>query len=476
MRQSPPPGGDENAAATSTQVRAGFVLFIACAATFIATLDISVANIALPRISLAFPGASVTTLTWVISGYAVTFAALLCPAGRLADTLGRGQVFVSSVLVFGVTSALCGASNSIGLLISARVVQGMAAAFMIPAALAITLAATPIQRIPAAIGLWSAVAGLSAALGPVIGGALIAGWGWRSVFFVNVPLVVVIAITSVRVVPMHRPAQRAVWPDPLGVLCFAGGIGLVVAGLTEGSTWAWISWRTAAAMAAGIALVAIALIRSSTRSNPAIPTGLWRSRTFAKANVASFLFGTALFLGGLAAPLFLALIWNYSIWESAGALSAATLASIVSATVAGRRVTEETTFVFASVGMGMLCLSNIWMGSSALGLERQLWETWVPAMVLGGLGIGLAITAISVAAASAVSPLDFASGLGLNLTARQLGGAVGVAIVATVLAANRHNLLDGFHLVYDLCAVVSLIGALAGLALRSRSEEPAAFG
>ncbi|WP_420107257.1 MFS transporter [Nocardia asteroides] len=195
--------------ATTSPGVAGRTLAVAVGAAFIAFLDLSVVNIAFPTIAETYPATATSTLTWIVSGYAIAFAALLTPAGRLADVLGRRRLLVLALAGFAVTSLLCGLAPGADWLIAGRVLQGATAAFMVPAALGLVLAVTPRAKIGAAIGAWSAAGGFAAVVGPAIGGALVESLGWRSVFLVNVPIALILIVPGLR---LPRPRARTGTP------------------------------------------------------------------------------------------------------------------------------------------------------------------------------------------------------------------------------------------------------------------------
>ncbi|MFD3594691.1 MFS transporter [Nocardia sp. NPDC058640] len=448
---------------------AGRTLAVAAGAAFIAFLDLSVVNIAFPTIATSYPGTDTATLTWIVSGYAIAFAALLTPAGRLADALGRRRLFALALAGFAITSLLCGLAPGADWLIAGRVLQGVAAAFMVPAALGLVLEATPREKIGAAIGAWSAAGGFAAVVGPALGGALVEAFGWRAVFLINVPIAVALIVPGLRLPGGDKTSRDALLPDPLGTVAIAVGLGALVAAVTEGQSWGWTAPGTLVALLGGGALTVFALVRSRTHVSPAIAVSLWRNRQFALANAGSFLFGASMFAWLLAGPLFLNAIWHYSVLESAAALTVGAVASMVTAVVAGRITTPSGQRWVGVLGALMATVSLAWMSTDAFGLEPALWSAWVPAGLLGGGGVGIVVTVLGTAAASSVPPQQFAAGVGMNLTARQVGGALGIAMLAAIFAAS-HDALRGFHVLFAVCAAINFAVALL-LALPARTTS-----
>ncbi|GGK62666.1 MFS transporter [Nocardia camponoti] len=443
-------------------------LTVAIGAAFLAFLDLSVVNIAFPTIALSYPETDTATLTWIVSGYAITFAALLTPSGRIADVFGRRRLFTLALIGFAITSLLCGVAPGAEWLIAGRLLQGATAAFLVPAALGLILAATPRAKIGAAIGAWSAAGGFAAVIGPALGGVCVDLFGWRAVFLLNVPVVLAL-LALLRRVPSDNPTPGKL-PDAIGTVAIGVGLGAVVAAVTEGQRWGWTDPVTLGLLVGGLALTTFALVRSARHASPAVAVTLWRARGFAIANAGSFLFGATMFAWLLAGPLFLARIWQYSVLESAAALTVGAVASMVTAIGTGRVTSAVGQRVVGVAGALMYAAALGWSSTNAFSYDPALWSAWVPVGLLGGGGVGIVVTVLGTAAASSVPPLHFATGLGMNLTARQVGGALGIAIVAATLAAYPGEPLRAFHLLFAIGAVIGIAVAVV-VALPTRSAE-----
>jgi EmrB/QacA subfamily drug resistance transporter len=448
----------------TTEANGTKLLLLTSGATFMAFLDTTVVNVAFPALHSSYPAVSLANLSWVVSGFGIAFAALLTPAGRLADVLGRRQVFLASIAVFTVASLACAAAPDFGVLLGARVLQGIGAAGMIPAALGLLLAEMPAARLLSAIGIWGASGSMAAAAGPSLGGLLIAATNWRAVFVLNVPIGALILLSGWRSVPA-RPRQSGRRPDGVGTAAATAGIAGVVIGLTKGSDWGWGAPSTIGALAIGLALVMVAVARSRRHPAPAIPISLWESRTFAVANLTSLLAGAALYAWLLAGPLYLTTFWGYSVLRAGLAVTPGALTSAVAAILVGRRVTLErqpavvagALVVFAAVGVW------IWAG---LGRQPVFLEVWLPAGLIGGAAFGAALTGLSTAAAISVPPVHFAGGMALNTAARQIGGALGVAAMAAIASAETgtYTLRD----VFLFAGLSSFAAGVVGLGLLPR--------
>ncbi len=225
-------------------------LWVACGAMFLAMLDSTVTNVALPAIKADFASASVSDLSWILTAYFVVFAALLATAGRLADIFGRRLVFIAGVAIFTVASLVSAMSGVLWLLVAARAAQGLGAALMTPAALAIVLLDTPVQRRAAAFGLWGATSAVAAAIGPGVGGVLVDLVGWRSVFYINVPVGAVMIAYAWRRMPGQRREPGGV-PDPWSTALFIAGVGAMVLGVAKAPQWRWTNPVIAALLIGG---------------------------------------------------------------------------------------------------------------------------------------------------------------------------------------------------------------------------------
>src|SRR5215212_8554135 len=439
-------------------------LLLACGGSFLAFLDVTITNLAVPDLAGDF-GVGVTSLSWVVTLYTILFAALLAPAGRLADVVGRRRLFVAGVTTFTAASLVAAIAPTFGLLLAARAVQGVGAALMMPASLAFVLADTPPAKRPAAIGLWSASASVAAAAGPALGGVLVDTLGWRALFCINVPIGAWLAWRAWRLPATASAETRGRVPDVLGTALIAASVGLLVLGVTEGQTWGWGSAATVGSLAAAVVLGAAVLARSARHARPAIEIGLWRNRTYASANVVSFLFGVGLYASLLLGVLYLVEVWGYSELEAGLAMTPGAVASAVVGMAIGRSVRKPSARVLVFAG-GLTIAAT----SAALALWLPADPHFLTAWLPGGLGLGVGMGAVSVgvssAAALSVGPQRFAAATGLNVAARQVGGALGIALLAVILDGHtRADGADPFLIVYWMMAAVCVGAAVAGLRL-----------
>jgi EmrB/QacA subfamily drug resistance transporter len=448
--------------------RSSTVLAVASGAAFLAMLDATVANLAVADLRSDFPDVAVGDLSWVITIYAITFAALLAPGGRFADLLGRRALLAGGALVFTVMSIAAAVAPTLAILLVARGLQGAGAAAMIPASLAVILADTPPERRAAAIGAWSAASALAAAAGPTIGGALVDVAGWRAVFVITVPAgIALLAATRLLPTPGVRPAgaQRPQTPDLLGTLLLAAGVGALALGVSRGAEWGWGDARTLVAIAGGLAGLALVLVRSASHPAPAVEVGLWRSRTFALANLSSLIYGAVLFSWLLVGVLLLTEVWGYAPLKTGLAVTPGAVLAAVVALRSGPLVARHGPRPVVLAGLAIIAGASAWI-VLAVGDSPAFLSLWLPAGTLAGAGAGAVATGMSSAAALSVAPAQFAAGIGLNQAARALGGALGVAAMATILRGTDPAAAASYMGVYELCIILLVAAAVAALGLK----------
>ena len=280
-------------------------------AVFMSSLDLFIVNLAFPSIAKQYPGTSLSSLSWVLNAYTIVFAAVLVPAGRWADRVGRRRALVAGLAAFSVGSLLCGLAPGVAALIAARVVQAIGAGVMVPASLSLLLAAVPAPARAKALGTWSALGALGAALGPVIGGSLVE-IDWRWVFWVNLPVGLAAMVLAVKVVPESKDDRPLGRPDLIGAGLLAAAVGLVALALVKAPGWGWGSAGFIGLLAASLACGTAMVIRSRRHHSPVIELELLRSRTFSGAFGASILYYAGFGAFVLSSVEFLTGVWHYS--------------------------------------------------------------------------------------------------------------------------------------------------------------------
>jgi EmrB/QacA subfamily drug resistance transporter len=406
------------------------VLTITSVGLFMASLDLFIVNIAFPDLARDFHGASLSSLSWVLNAYAIVFAALLVPAGRIADRVGRKRVFVGGLLLFSAASALCAAAPSVPFLVGARVVQAAGGAMMLPTTLGLILPAFPQAQRPLAIGIWSAVGGVAAALGPPIGGLLVQ-LNWRWIFVVNVPIGIVTAIVALRALDEVREPEDG-RPDLLGAAELAAGIALLTLGIVKGPDWGWLDPRALGSFVGALGLVAAFVVRSGRHEAPVIELPLLRVRSFALANLAAAVFFAGFGAMLLSGVLLLTEVWGYSALKAGLALSPGPLTAASFAVPAGRlggRIGQRP----VAIAGGLTFATGFAVILATVGATPSYVTSFLPGFVLAGAGVGMVLGTLPAAATAALPPSRFATGTAVFGMARQLGSAIGVAVLVALL-------------------------------------------
>jgi EmrB/QacA subfamily drug resistance transporter len=406
------------------------VLTITSVGLFMASLDLFIVNIAFPDMAKDFSGASLPSLSWVLNAYTIVFAALLVPAGRIADRVGRKRVFVSGLLLFAAASALCALAPSLGVLVAARVLQAAGGAMMLPTTLGLILPAFPVEQRTLAIGIWSAVGGVAAALGPPIGGLLVE-LSWRWIFVVNVPIGIVTAIVAIRALDEIREPDDG-RPDLLGAAELALGIALLTLGIVKGPEWGWADPRALGSFAGAAALIVAFVYRSARHHAPVIELPLLRVRSFALANLAAAVFFAGFGAMLLSGVLLLTELWGFSSLRAGLALSPGPLMAATFSVPAGRLGGKIGQRPVAVAG-GLTFAAGFAYILATVGSTPEYASTFLPGFMLGGAGVGMTLGTLPAVAAATLPPDRFATGTAVFGMARQLGAAIGVAVLVALL-------------------------------------------
>jgi NTE family protein len=412
--------------------RALTVLAVASLGVFIAFVDATIVNIAFPDIVRSFPDTSISGLSWVLNAYNIVFAAFLVAAGRIADLLGRRRVFLLGLTVFTLASALCAAAPSAGSLIAFRVLQALGAALLVPSSLGLVLEAFPADRRSHAVALLTAVGAVAAGVGPSLGGLLVTASSWRLVFLVNIPVGIAAYLLSRRHLVESRAPGRRRLPDIAGSLLFALAVAALVLGVIKGEEWGWSSPRVVGSFAAAVILGAVVAWRCTWHRSPIVDMALLRIRTFTAANAMSVLAAAGFYGYTLANVLFLTGVWHYSVLDAGLAI---TPGPFVAAAVAGpsSRMAERYGHRVVLFTGGLVWGAAVLWLTARVGPTPAFVSEWLPATVLLGLGAGITLPNLSGAAVASAPGESFATATGLNSVARQVGAALGVAIVVAII-------------------------------------------
>ena len=429
---------------------------------FMIMLDNTVVNVALPSIQRDL-GIGLSELQWIVTGYALTFAALMLTGGKLADLLGRRLIFVVGLAVFTLSSLACGLAESGDVLIGARVVQGAGAALMNPATLSIIAATFPAHQRGMAIGIWAGVSALALAVGPLVGGLLTEHAAWSWIFFVNVPIGVLAIGVSFLFIDESRDTSEEQRLDLPGLATSGLGLFALTYGLIEANAHGWTSTRIIGAFVlAGVMLAAFATLEHRQRA-PMLDLSLFRDRTYAGANLVVLLVALAMFGVFFFVSLYMQNILGFSAVEAGAAFLPMTILIILIAPFAGRASDRIGSRWLMTAGMTLVGVHLLLL--SRLGVDATFWNL-LPALLIGGAGMALTMTPSAAAAVRAV-PVD-KSGVGsavLN-SSRQVGGSLGIALMGAILAheaAGRRTpdaFMDGFSAALVVAAAIAFVAAL----------------
>jgi EmrB/QacA subfamily drug resistance transporter len=439
---------------------AAVVLALTSAVVFMVFLDATIVNVAFETISRDLH-AGASGLAWVLNAYSLTFAAMLIPAGRLADRYGRRRVFLLGVAGFTVFSGLCGFAPDPAVLIAGRALQGLFAALVVPTALALLLHAVAPARRPVAVATQAAMGAAAAAVGPTTGALLIEYGSWRWVFLVNVPIGVLVALAGRWLLRESRDPGARGLPDPAGALLVAVIPALLSFSVIQGPSWGWDNPWVLAGFGLAALLLPVLARRSATARNPALDLELFRIRQFRLINAASLLFATAFYGMLLANIVFLQAVWHYSVLAAALASAPGPLMVAVLARFAGR--------LAGRVGFRAVLLAGAacWALASAafalvIGPSAQWTTHWLPPALLTGVAIGLTLPVQSGAAVTSLPAARFGLGSAINASFRQLGAVLGVSLFVALVGDTRTATTDDYHRAWW---VLGAIGLASGLVL-----------
>ncbi|WP_096291109.1 MFS transporter [Mycobacterium ahvazicum] len=440
------------------------VLLVAAFGAFLAFLDSTIVNVAFPNIQQSFPTYPIGSLSWVLNAYNIVFAAFLVAAGKLADLLGRKRMFIWGVVLFTGASWLCALAATVEQLVAYRILQGVGAALLVPASLALVVEGFEVARRAHGVGLWGAAAAIASGLGPPIGGAIVQVSDWRWAFLVNVPLGVVAVVVARReLVESRSPGQRRL-PDLRGAVLLAAALGLLTLGLIKGPDWGWSSTGTIGSfVAAAVALVGF-VISSRHHPSPLIEPAYLRVQSFVAGNALTIVAGAGFYGYLLTHVLFLNYVWGYNLLKTGLAVApAALVAAVVAARlgkIADRRGHRAIIFVGALIWAGSL----VWY-FQRVGTHPNFLREWLPGQLLQGLGVGATLPLLGSAALARVPKGgSYATASAVVSSCRQLGAVIGIALLVVLIGTPaRGEAADALRrgwVMAAICFVAVAIGAL----------------
>ena len=410
------------------------VLVVLCTGFFMILLDTTIVNVAIPAMSAGL-NTTLDQILWVLNAYILVYAVLLITAGRLGDRFGQRNLFAIGLVIFTFASALCGLSQDANQLIAARILQGVGGAVLTPQTLAILTTLFPPERRGAAFGIWGGVAGLATVAGPTLGGAIVTYLDWRWIFFVNVPIGIAAIVATFLIIPDLRPGRRHGW-DLVGVILVTVGLFGIIFGLIEGQRYNWAQigssvFTVPEVIGGGVVLVVLFVVWERFQSEPLVPLSLFEDRNFAVANwvAAAISFGMlSLFLPIV---IYLQSVRGFSALTSGLTLAPMSVVSMFTAPFAGRLADRiggkyilMTGITLFAIGFGALTL---------IAGPDSTWITFLVPAIVAGAGIGMTFAPMTTVAMRNISPRMAGAASGVLNTTRQLGAAIGSAVVGAVL-------------------------------------------
>jgi EmrB/QacA subfamily drug resistance transporter len=441
------------------------VIFTVALCSFQAGLNLSIMNVAFPALQRSWPEASRASLSWVLSVYTIVTAAVLIPAGVVADRVGHRRVALIGLATFVIGSSTGALSPNVSVLIAARVVQAIGGAMLGPAAVALLLDAVPASRRTFAMSMWSAVGSVATASGPSLGAWLVDLGGWRWAFWTGVPFGILAWVLGFRTFEERRVADRR-FPDPWSSALLLVGIGSLTLALVQVRAWGWTSPSTVVAVGASATTLIALAVRSSRIEWPLIDPALLRFPGFRYAVSGAVLYGAGFFALFFGAIQFLSFVWEYDTMQ-AGLLFVATPASMVVMSPIAGRLAERLGLGMMLVISGVLTIAGACTMAFALGAERHV-VPWIAGMILLGVGGAFAWPALFGLVAEGLPPSLFASAMGVQQAFQRIAGALGVAATITLTDAWQPG--DG---VGDYVRLWYLVGAagIAALLIGARSWQ-----
>jgi EmrB/QacA subfamily drug resistance transporter len=472
-----------NQAAPAPNPRPWLTLAVVGAAFFMTVLDVAIVNVAIPSIQKDL-NIREETVQWVITAYAITFGGFLLLGGRMADLLGRRRIFVGGLILFTLASLVCGLANSAGVLITARAVQGIGAAIISPAALSIvTTTFTEGAERNKALGIWGALGGSGAAAGVLFGGILTKYLGWEWIFFVNVPVGALVFSLTWPIVPESRAELGHRQFDAAGAITVTSGLALLVYAISKAPDVGWGSARTILLLLASVALLAAFTVWELRTKAPIMPFRIFRIRSLAAANVVGFLLGAVIFANFFVLTLYVQQVLGWSALKTGLTFLATAGTTVIWAGVSQALVTRYGPRPVLVTGMLVLAASLGWY--TQIPVDGHYWPDLLPAYLTFALGLAFSFIPVSIAALSQVEPNEAGLASGLINTNQQTGGAIGVAVAATIFTSHAKALLKtgstpaeaftaGYQRAFWALLAIAVAGAVAGwVLLRGRVEVPA---
>jgi EmrB/QacA subfamily drug resistance transporter len=408
------------------------IFWISSIAVFLVSLDSTMLFAAFGAIGASFPGTSAADMSWVLNGYTVVYAAMLIPAGGVADTHGRKKVFLLGVTLFLAASAACGLAGSVNWLVAARVTQAVGAALLTPASLSIVLDAFPHSKRAMTVSLWGAVGGLAAAVGPSLGSFVVESLGWQWAFYLNLPLGAISLWRGATLLKETRRLEHRRPVDGVGMGLLILGVGALAMSIVQLESPRWNATELAVAAAVGVVALVGFVLWARVAPAPLVDLRLFRQRTYAVVNLATLVFGVAFSMMFFAFFFYMTQVWHYTLTQAGLAITPGPLLVIPVAILSGRLAGKLGHRPFLVSGGLLYACSGLWF-LLVPGAEPAYLTHWLPGLFMTGISVGLVLPSLSAAAVNRLPPDQYAVGSAVNQATRQIGSVMGVAVTVLLL-------------------------------------------
>ncbi len=452
------------------QTRRWWVLAVVGAAFFMTILDVAIVTVAIPSIQKDLHIAE-STVQWTLTAYAITFGGFLLLGGRVSDLLGRRVVFLGGLILFTAASLACGLSGSAGALIGARAIQGIGAAIISPAALSIVTTTFPegADR-NKALGIWGALGGSGAAVGVLLGGILTKYLGWQWIFFVNVPVGAIVLVLTRPIVPESRADLGHRRFDAVGALSVTGGLALLVYAISKAPDVGWGTGRTIGLLILSAVILAAFVAWEERVTAPLVPFSIFRIRALTAANVVGLMLGAVIYANFFILTLYVQQILHWSALRTGVTFLATAGTAVIWAGVAQALVTKVGPRPVMTLGLVILAASVL--GYTRLPVHGHYWPDLLPIYLTFSVGMVFGFVPVSIAAFIGVPAHQAGLASGLMNTTQQIGGALGVAVAATIFTSKAKSghftpaaFTSGYHWAFAALVAFAIIGAVAAFTL-----------
>jgi EmrB/QacA subfamily drug resistance transporter len=448
----------------------GLALAALCLASFMASLDLFVVNVALRDIGIQFGGNALSNASWVLNAYSIFFGALLIPAGRMADHFGRRRVFIAGLAVFTLASLACALSPDFWALVGFRCLQAAGAAALVPSSLGLVLTTMPADRVAHGVRIWAVTGSVAGATGPVVGG-LLTQVDWRWIFVLNLPVGVIAAIATALVVPDAKADRPTTIPSPLETLMIIVSLGALSVGIVEGSAWGWGSARIIVAWLVTAAAIALFFLLNSRAKAPVINLALFRGGVFSSANAGMVLLSVSIAMEILGMSLYLQQGWHWSAMQTGLAIAPGPVFLFLTSQVLARLRTPMTTWAMTATGFLVLGAGEALFTVSIHYMpgSHNYAAVILPGWILTGIGAGFSLPTLTGSATVGLPAHESAVGSAVIQVSRQLGSVLGTAVLTALLgSAIETGSTPQFLRAWWIATGVCVIGGISALGLSQR--------